>query len=138
MKSEVRSQESGSRPASIRRPPACSFEQLIVWQKTHQFVFEAYRLIEGFPRKETNGLTAQLRRAAVSIAANIAEGLKQRGRPDKVRFLHTAQGSLEECRYYPILAKGLNCGDTALLQSQLEEVSELLEAYAAKILVFEF
>ena len=138
MNSEVRSQESESRLASIRRTPARSFEQLIVWQKAHQFVLDVYRLTEGFPRKETYGLTAQLRRAAVSIPANIAEGFKKRGRADKVRFLNIAQGSLEECRYYLILARDLNYGDTTQLKSQLEEVSKLLEAYAAKILASEF
>lgn len=138
MNSEVRSQESESRTVSLRRTPVRSFEQLIVWQKAHQFVLNAYRLTEGFPRKETYGLTSQLRRAAVSISANIAEGFKKRGRPDKVRFLNIAQGSLEECRYYLILAKDLNYGDTTLLKSQLEEVSKLLEAYAARILASGF
>jgi four helix bundle protein len=130
MNPESRIQE----PESKRLAPAKSFEQLIVWQKAHQFVLGVYRLTENFPRTEIYGLTSQLRRASVSIPANIAEGFKKRGRADKVRFLNIAQGSLEECRYYLILVKDLNYGDTGKLQPQLEEVSKLLEAYSAKIL----
>ena len=125
-------------PESKRLAPAKSFEQLIVWQKAHQFVLGVYRLTETFPRNETYGLTSQLRRAAVSIPANIAEGFKKRGRADKVLFMNIAQGSLEECRYYLILAKDLNYGDTTKLQPQLEEASKLLEAYSAKILASGF
>jgi four helix bundle protein len=125
-------------PESKRLAPAKSFEHLIVWQKAHQFVLGVYRLTDNFPRTEIYGLTSQLRRAAVSIPANIAEGFKKRGRADKVRFLNIAQGSLEECRYYLILAKDLNYGDTGKLQPQLEETSKLLEAYSAKILASGF
>lgn len=123
---------------STARPPARSFEDLVVWQKAHQFVLSVYRFTEGFPSKELYGLTSQLRRAAVSIPANIAEGFKKRGKADKGRFLNIAQGSLEECRYYLILAHDLNYGDTAALKLQLSEVSKLLEAYARAILDSEF
>jgi four helix bundle protein len=123
---------------SSRLAPAKSFEQLIVWQKAHQFVLGVYGFTDNFPRNEIYGLTSQLRRAAVSIPANIAEGFKKRGRADKVRFLNIAQGSLEECRYYLILAKDLNYGDISKLQQQLEEASKLLEAYSAKILASGF
>jgi four helix bundle protein len=92
------------------RASAKTFRDLRVWQKAHEFVLGVYRFSEGFPRVETYGLTAQLRRAAVSVPANIAEGFRRRGKPDKVRFLNIAQASLEECRYYLILAKDLNYG----------------------------
>ena len=105
---EVRSQKSG---AVLVRPPARSFEDLIVWQKAHQLVLSVYRLTESFPAKEMYGLTSQFRRAAVSVPANIAEGFKKRGKPDKARFLNIAQGSLEECRYYLILVSDLNYGN---------------------------
>jgi four helix bundle protein len=131
---EVRIQKSESN----RLAPAKSFEQLIVWQKSHQFVLGVYRFTDAFPRNEIYGLASQLRRAAVSIPANIAEGFKKRGRADKVRFLNTAQGSLEECRYYLILAKDLNYGETVQLDSQLEEISKLLGSYSAKILASGF
>ncbi len=134
MNPEAGIQESESK----RLAPAKSFEQLIIWQKAHQLILGVYRLTDNFPRAEIYGLTSQLRRAAISIPANIAEGFKKRGRADKVRFLNIAQGSLEECRYYLILAKDLNHGDTGKLQPQLEETSKLLEAYSAKILASGF
>ncbi len=80
------------------------------------------------------GLTSQLRRAAVSIPANIAEGFKRRQKPDKVRFMNMAQGSLEECRYYLILAKDLKYGHQAELDDQLQVISKLLHAYSKGIL----
>ena len=78
------------------RAPARCFEELIVWRKAHEFVLAVYGATAGFPGQETYGLISQMRRAAVSIPANIAEGFRRRGRPDKVRFMNTAQGSLEE------------------------------------------
>ena len=60
------------------REPARSFQDFIVWQKAHQFVLEVYRFTEKFPPKEQYGLTSQLRRAAISIPANIAEGFKKK------------------------------------------------------------
>lgn len=75
-----------------------------------------------------------MRRAAISIPANIAEGFRRRGRADKVRFLNIAEGSLEESRYYLILAQDLGYGDTQELIAQLEEVSRLLSRYSAAIL----
>ena len=63
----------------MSREPARTFQELIVWQKAHQFVLSIYRLTEGFPKQETYSLTSQLRRAAVSIPANIAEGFKKKG-----------------------------------------------------------
>jgi len=114
--------------------PAKSFQDLIAWQKSHQLVLLIYQYSEAFPRKEMFGLTSQLRRAIISVAANIAEGFKKRGKPDKMRFLNIAQGSLEECRYYLILAKDLNYGDNTELREKMEEVSKLIEAYSKAIL----
>jgi four helix bundle protein len=118
----------------MKREPAKSFQDLIVWQKAHQFVLSTYRFSSGFPKTEVYGLTSQLRRAAISIPANIAEGFKKRTSPDKLRFLNIAQGSLEECRYYLILAKDLEYGDSTGLMSQLEEVSKVLISYCQSIL----
>ena len=85
------------------RKPAKTFEGLVVWQKEHLFVLAAYRLSQNFPQHEIYGLTSQFRRAAVSIAANIAEGFRKQGKADKRRLYNIAQGSIEECRYYLIL-----------------------------------
>jgi len=118
---------------SVSRP-ARSFRDLIVWQKAPQFVLAVYPFTAAFPRQETYGLSMQMRRAAVSIPANIAEGFRRRGRADKARFMNIAEGSIEECRYYLILAKDLGYGDTEDLTAALEEVSRLLNAYAGAIL----
>ena len=118
----------------MNRPPARSFEDLVVWQRAHQFVLSVYRLTRAFPKEELYALTSQFRRAAVSIAANIAEGFKKRGKSDKARFLNISQGSLEECRYYLILARDLEYGYNQLQMSKLEEVSKLLERYCTAIL----
>jgi four helix bundle protein len=88
----------------MSRSPSKSFQDLIVWQKAHNFVLAVYRASAAFPKNETFGLTSQLRRAAVSVPANIAEGFVKRGKPDKARLMNVAQGSLEEARYYLILA----------------------------------
>jgi len=118
----------------MKRAPARRFQDLVVWQKAHQFVLLAYRFSEAFPPKEMYGLTSQFRRAAISIPANIAEGFKKKSKTDKARFMNIAQGSLEECRYYLILAKDLHYGDPQNLWIALEEVSKLLEAYSHSIL----
>jgi four helix bundle protein len=118
----------------MKREPAKTFRDLIVWPKAHQLVLALYRFTNDFPKSETYGLTSQLRRAAVSVPANIAEGFKKTGRPDKARFMNTAQGSLEECRYYLILAADLGYGRNEELNCLLEEVSKLLDAYASAIL----
>ncbi len=117
--------------------PSQNFRQLLVWQKAHAFVLGAYRCSGGFPKHELFGLTSQLRRAAVSIPANIVEGYKKESALDKARFLNIAQGSLEECRYYLILApelKYLEPQIAAQLSTDLDEVSRLLYAYRKSVL----
>ena len=118
----------------MQREPARNFQDLIVWQKSHKFVLATYKQSDSFPKHEIYGLTSQLRRAAVSIPANIAEGFKKKSRLEKARYLNIAQGSVEECRYYLILAKDLGYGDTDQLMAQLEEVSRLLSGYLSSIL----
>jgi four helix bundle protein len=118
----------------MTRTPAKTFAELIVWQKEHAFVLAVYKLTDAFPKSEIYGLSSQLRRAAVSIPANIAEGLKKRGATDKARFMNIAQGSLEEVQYYLILAHDLAYADTSSLRLQLDEVSRLLEGYSSAIL----
>jgi hypothetical protein len=88
-----RIQESGARrQEDVMRDTAKSFQDLVVWQKAHQIVLNAYQLSKNFPQHERYGLTSQFRRSAISIAANIAEGFKKNGRTDKARFLNIAQG----------------------------------------------
>ena len=111
------------------KTPARSFKELIVWQKAHQFVLEIYRLTKNFPSEEKFGLTSQIRRAAVSVPANIAEGFPKKSPSDKTRFFNIAQGSLEEVHYYLILAKDLGYGNSTELINLYDEVGRLLNGY---------
>lgn len=119
---------------SPARSPARSFRDLVVWQRAHEFVLAVYRYTESFPEREKYGLEHQLRRAAISIPANIAEGFGKRSQAEKARFLNIAEGSVEECRYYLILSQDLGYGQNQSLMSTLEEASKILNAYARAIL----
>ncbi len=113
------------------------FQRVIAWQKAHEFVLLVYKISKHFPEDERFGLTSQLRRAAVSIEANIAEGYREIGKADKLRFLNIAQGSLEECRDYRILAKDLNyISDEEYEQLRLSILmtSKFLNAYCDGII----
>jgi four helix bundle protein len=116
------------------REPARSFEDLVVWQKAHAFVLNIYKLSRKFPKEETYGLAAQLRRASVSVPANIAEGFKRRKKPDKARPFNIAEGSLEEARYYLRLAHDLGYPSERQLNDDASEVGRLLGAYTRSIL----
>jgi four helix bundle protein len=84
-----------------------NFRQLDAWKETHRLVLITYELTKTFPQDERFGLIAQMRRAAVSIPANIAEGFKRRGLQEKIRFYNISEGSLEELKYFFILSKDL-------------------------------
>ena len=107
-----------------------SFQDVELWRKAHAWVLAIYRFTNSFPKHELFGLTSQLRRAAVSVPANFAEGFKRRGLADKVRMYNIAQASLEECRYYLILAKDLEYADSDALMISLEEISKMLQRYS--------
>ena len=113
-----------------------SYKELIVWQKAHAFVLKVYSYSESFPKSELYGLTSQFRRAAVSIAANIAEGYVKKSPSDKVRFFNISLGSLEECSYYVVLAKDLNFiteEQSVVLNSLLDETEKILNTYITRI-----
>ncbi|MBC7651852.1 MAG: four helix bundle protein [Deinococcales bacterium] len=110
-----------------------SFQQLLVWQKAHQFVLQVYKQTEFFPKTELYGLTSQYRRAAVSVAANIAEGYKKKDYKNKINFLNISQSSLEECKYYIILARDLNYYFDETLEVLSDEVAKLLNGYIKAI-----
>ena len=84
------------------------FRKLLVWKRAHQLVLLIYKFTESFPKSELFGLTSQIRRAAVSVPANIAEGYAADGKGQFARFLNISQGSLAEEEYYPILSTDLN------------------------------
>ena len=109
-----------------------SFKEIFAWQRAHSFVISVYQVTKDYPQYERFSLCFQFQRAAVSIAANIAEGYRKDGIADKLRFLNTAQGSLEECRYYILLSYDLNYIDLETYNNMnvsLEETSKLLNAY---------
>jgi four helix bundle protein len=118
----------GRRPEE-EKTKAKTFEDLNVWRKSHDLVLEVYRLTRAFPTHEQFGLTSQVRRAAVSIPANLAEGFKKVGLPDKLRYFNISQGSLEEVRYYLILTKDLGYADTDYLKAHVSEVGRMLAGY---------
>ena len=108
---------------------ARTFQEVEVWQKSHNLVLKIYKITRDFPRYELFGLTSQIRRSAVSIAANIVEGFKRKGSADKVRFYNIAQASLEETRYYLMLANDLGYANTEDLMQDIDEVARMLDGY---------
>ena len=113
-----------------------SFREVMAWQKAHAFVLAFYKTKRYFPEDEKFALVPQFQRAAVSIAANIAEGYKKLSKADKLRFMNIAQGSLEECRYYIILSHdvGYYSKDVANdMWTKIEAASTVLNAYCKAI-----
>jgi len=110
-----------------------SFRDLKVWAKAHQLVLLVYEATKSFPKDELYGLTSQMRRAVVSVPANIAEGYKRKGQQEKIRFYNIAQASLEELRYFIILSNDLQYDIPEEAEKISEEVSMMLEAYIARI-----
>lgn len=103
------------------------FEDLEVWKKAHQLVLNVYKITKDFPPEERFGLVSQMRRAAISVPANLAEGFKKRTLRDKSNFYNIAQGSLEELRYYIILSKDLEyLTDNRDLLDMVEEIGRML------------
>ena len=110
------------------------FEQLTVWQTAHRLVLSVYRITNKLPSDEKFGLISQMRRSAVSVPANIAEGFKRRGTNEKTRFYNISQASLAELRYYFILCRDLeyDIGYPDLAQ-QAEQVGKQLGALIRSI-----
>ena len=114
-----------------------SFEQLIVWQKAHSYVLAIYKITKQYPKEELFCLVNQMRRAAASITANIAEGYAKISSKDKLRFYNISQGSLEETRNFIILSKDLGyitLQDKEQLGIQAAEISRLLNSYCIALL----
>jgi four helix bundle protein len=106
-----------------------SYRDLIVWQKAIGMVTEVYRSTRTFPREETYGLTSQLRRSAVSVASNIAEGQGRLSRKEFRQFLGQARGSLIEMETQVVIAGNLgylSLESSKLLMDRSGEVSRLL------------
>ena len=118
----------------MAREAAQDFRELPVWQKAHQFVLAVYNYSDYFPPKEVYGLTPRFRLAAAAITVRLIQSLREEDKPERANLMDAARASLEECRYYLILAKDLGYGDHPELLPLLEELSGLLGEYAAAIL----
>lgn len=104
-----------------------TFQDLEAWQQAHVLTLQVYRQTQRFPPEERYGLVSQMRRAAVSVPANVAEGFKRQGIRDKVRFYNLAEGSLEELKYYFILSHDLDyLTDSTEILAQAERTGRLL------------
>jgi four helix bundle protein len=111
------------------------FKDLIVWQKAIQFAKEVYVLTKGFPKEEQFGLTSQVRRAAVSVSSNIAEGHSRQGR-EFAHYLSVARGSLAEAESQLLLAVELDylhADRLAVAMSLACEIRRMVSAISAKI-----
>jgi four helix bundle protein len=111
------------------------FKNLIVWQKAHILAVETYKITANFPKSEIYGLTSQVRRACISIPANIAEGCGRNTDADFSRFLQIAFGSASELEYYFIIAKELLILDSSIcenLGNQVNEVKRMLSGLIEK------
>ena len=101
------------------------FHSLRVWVRSHELVLEVYRATTGFPLHETYGLGSQLRRAAVSVASNIAEGCGRSGDLDFRRFIQMALGSASETEYQVLLARDLGYLESAKHDEIVETVHQV-------------
>ena len=102
-----------------------SYRDLVVWQKAVEFVTEIYRLTHTFPKEEMFGLMSQMRRAAVSIPSNIAEGHGRLSRKEYIHFLGNARGSMAELETQVIIAVNLGYLDEGKTNRLLEQAGEL-------------
>lgn len=112
------------------------FREMKVWHKAHELVLHVYKISSQFPADEKFGLTSQIRRAAVSIPTNIAEGCGRNSDPDFARFLEIAYGSANEVDYLLTLSKDLYVLENQNYQSinaELAEIKKMLSTLVRKI-----
>jgi len=109
-----------------------SFQNIIAWQKAHELVLLVYKITKAFPKCEEYCLKPQVRRCAVSVPSNIAEGFKRRSKRDSIHFYNIAEASLEELKYQIILSKDLQyltSGEFSAAINLAEEVGRLLNGW---------
>jgi four helix bundle protein len=112
--------------------PITGFQDLDVWRTAHELTLASYKLSAGFPKSEVYGIASQLRRAAASVPSNIAEGWGRRSTKEYLRYLSIAHGSLQETRYFLLLAKDLEyC--TSQQQTELENLVNRISAMLAAL-----
>lgn len=109
-----------------------SFQDLEIWQHSHELTLKIYRLSSLFPKSEQFGLISQIRRSAASTPANIAEGFGRKSTKEFIQYLYISLGSLEETRYHLILSHDLSY----LPQKEFNEFIDLCDKITAKTLSF--
>ncbi|OGQ46660.1 MAG: four helix bundle protein [Deltaproteobacteria bacterium RIFCSPLOWO2_02_44_9] len=117
-----------------------SFEEMVVWQKAMDLAVRIFKLTEKLPRKEDYGLTSQIRRAALSVPGNIAEGFGRKHTKDKLNFYYDSRGSLAETKNHLIYGKKVDyftqteCGDLMKLTDDIwKELNMLISSLHKKI-----
>ena len=113
-----------------------NYRELQVWSKAHSLTLELYRVSRGFPREEIYGVTSQLRRAAASIGANLAEGCGRRTRSKLARFVKIAMGSASELDYHLLLCRDLgfmSSDDFTSSAAKLTEVRKMLTSFLSSV-----
>ncbi len=137
--SEVRGQRSEQTPAAparIRERPLRDFRKLTVWSKAHALVLDVYGCTRAFPGDEKYGLTSQMRRSAMSVPTNIAEGCGRASLLDFARFLDIAAGSPSELDYQVLLSRDLgllSSDDADRLRDQVVETRRMLASYTKRV-----
>ena len=102
-----------------------TFTDLIVWQKSHIFVVKIYKITKVFPRDEMLGLVSQMRRCAVSITSNIAEGFSRQSYKEKIQFYYIAQGSLTEIQNQLLISRDVDYLDNKIFNNFAEQTIEI-------------
>lgn len=113
-----------------------SYRDLLVWEEAHDLTLRVYRETQGFPKQEQFGLTSQIRRAAASIPANLAEGCGRRSDEEMGRFVQIAMGSGAELSYHLLLCRDLGLLQTEQfkqLSSEADEVMRMLSALSSRL-----
>lgn len=110
-----------------------NFHELKVWEKAHNLTLSVYRATSGFPAEERFGLTAQIRRAAASVGANIAEGCGKGTEPEFGRYLQIALGSASELEYHLLLAKDLGFLPDCSLEEERRALKRMLTRFLQAI-----
>jgi four helix bundle protein len=113
-----------------------NFRELKIWQKAHNLVLRVYKSTRKFPKEELYGLISQMRRAGVSIPANIAEGCGKKGDADFARFLQISMGSASELEYYFLLSQDLgylSVEESQNLTADVTEIKRMLTSFIQKL-----
>ena len=104
-----------------------SYREQFIWKRSVDLAVNCYGLTQHFPKSELYGLTSQIRRSAVSVASNIAEGYGRRTKNEYLQFLHISLGSLRELDTQLIIAQRVNLADNKLFTPLINEVEEMLQ-----------